>query len=208
MIPIHTISLLFLLCSLTLSAANHNVREAFFRSRINDTTIPANQRIAYMDSIIAIYPDQVEMRKLKSDLCYRSGDYAGAALEYMTLAESLNNKLEEHDKLRAMNMAALTLMYCNRPIEATEMVLKLIRTPKSDSLAYYNLMAREIAINTALVNKDAKAMAEYLNQQLNEFKDLTERNFWNASNKNMRKDMLSVIDTHTSEYQRLIISVH
>ena len=130
------------------------LREAFYKSRMEDKSLSARQRIAYMDSIIRLHPDDIEIRKLKSDLCWNTGDYMEAASEYLMLAGRLDRKKQEHDALRAMAMAACSMQLGNRPVEASNLALDIFRVEKSDSMSYYDLNAREVLINAALMGND------------------------------------------------------
>ncbi len=181
-------------------ASDNNLKEAFFKSRINDKSIGTRQRIAYMDSLILLSPDDVEIRKLKSDLCFYTGDYANAAIEYMALAGRLSKELVESDRLRAMRYAAASLWHCNRPVEATAITLNLLRLPKSDSMLYYNIMARELAINTAILNNDPNGAGQYIKQQQQEIKDLIGKGLITKAN---YKAMQGVLLNHLAEYYKL-----
>lgn len=186
--------------SIVASASDPALKEAFYQSRIDDKSLSAARRILYMDSLIALKPGDVEVRKLKSDLCFNSGDYAGAAKEYMTLAGRLKNRLVEHDRLRAMVMAARCLWLSNRPIEASNMALDVMRVPKSDSLTHYNLMARELAITTALEADDPRAARGLIHTQEKELERMLKQGI---INKGKHADYESVLYSYKSELFKL-----
>lgn len=181
-------------------ATDPTLRKAFYQARINDKSLSPLQRIAYMDTLIMLVPDDVTVRKLKSDLCFNIGDYANAATEYLTLAGRLSDHLGEHDRLRAMNYAAHALWFSNHASEANSIALDILRIPKSDSLLFYNLMARETAITTALATKDAKAVKEYITQQQDEINKLRGRKLINQT---MLENTQITLDTYKIEYYQL-----
>lgn len=168
--PVSITLALVVTLSLSLSAGvmASGLREAFYKSRMEDNSLSARQRIAYMDSIIRLHPDDIEIRKLKSDLCWNIGDYVEAASEYLMLAGRLDRNRHEHDALRAMAMAACSMQLGNRPVEASNMALDIFRIEKSDSMSYYDLNAREVLINAALMGNDVKAAREHLATQKSE----------------------------------------
>ena len=158
--------------ALAINLKASGLREAFYKSRMEDKSLSARQRITYMDSLIRLHPDDVDIRKLKSDLCWNIGDYMEAASEYLVIAARIDRKKHEHDALRAMTMAACSMQLGNRPIEASNMALDIFRIDKSDSMSYYDLNAREVLINTTLMGNDVKAAREHLSIQQQEIERL------------------------------------
>lgn len=151
-----------------------DIRESFYISRMEDRQLSPRQRIVYMDSLILLQPDNVEVRKIKSDLCFNIGDYTEAAKEYLELAGRLSDRLSEENRMRAMKMAAISMWHNNRFMDASKMALNLLRVPKSDSIRRYDLDAMEIVISTALASRDLKTAGEYLDMERAEIRRLGE----------------------------------
>lgn len=151
-----------------------DIRESFYISRMEDRQLSPRQRIVYMDSLILLQPDNVEVRKIKSDLCYSIGDYTEAAKEYLELAGRLSDRLSEENRMRAMKWAAISMWQNNRFMDASKMALNLLRIPKSDSTRHYDLDAMEIVISTALASRDLETAGEYLDMERTEIRRLRE----------------------------------
>lgn len=190
------VALSLLPASVRISAHAANIRQAYYMTRINDKSIPPPQRIAYMDSLLHEEPANIEIRKMKSDLCFKTGDYAGAAIEYMALAERFGEQLGIHNRLRAMTYAARSLYFCGQPVEAAAICLEALMLPKPDSLLYMNAMTREMIINTALTSQDIKGAERYIRQQ----QDIASLRNRGVIPGEMSNSLVSTLNSHLCDY--------
>lgn len=167
--------LLLLLATITASGAppGHSsnkskpstVREAFYKQRMEDTSLSLETRIAYMDSLLALNPEDYSIRMVKSDMCSRIGRYGEAAKEYIILYRNHSASLGQFNTLRAIKRAAETLVLANRQSEAAQIALELLHYPKPDSLRHYDLAAENLVISQALFASDTAFVKKYLTRQ-------------------------------------------
>lgn len=81
----HTFKFIILIIGCIFSANAENVKDAYYKSKADDQSLAPRLRIAYLDSILSHNPNDTRARMIKSDLCYITGLYDQAAVEYKKL---------------------------------------------------------------------------------------------------------------------------
>lgn len=164
------------------AAADKSIKLTFYKTRVDDTKLDVETRLKYIDSVLAIDPDDKRMHMIKSDICYRLGNYDQAATEYMTIARRFKDELIPQNRLRALKMLAQSLSLGGHQAEAASIALELLHEPKEDSLQHYDLTAINVIIGQALMAHDTISMNRFLGEQDRLINTLVQKGYLDGDN--------------------------
>lgn len=168
----HTFKFIILIIGCIFSANAENVKDAYYKSKADDQSLAPRLRIAYLDSILSHNPNDTRARMIKSDLCYITGLYDQAAVEYKKLINTSDHVMTLHNRLRAMKMASQSFALAGHRLDAAKISVQLLTSPKPDSLRLYDFDAYNVMIPMALEISDTTLAASYLDSQEKSLKAL------------------------------------
>ena len=149
--------ILFMVSACICDAYGKN-REMHYRFKSSDTSLPHDERLAYIDSLISISPEFSDsLLFVSANLAYSSGRFRKSLDSMQRLFENHkdnNNPLPLHKHCEALFILTKSYFKCDEYANAIECCQTLLDLPKPDSLIYRDIDCMSI-INEFLIDIQA-----------------------------------------------------
>lgn len=132
---------------------------SFYRHRLNDKSLPFEQRLKYADSLIMSGPtDRLPILVAMTSACFQQGKIKKAADYANQLFQSDIDSLPLHQRLNILYIGAGCFMKTGDYAKATEICKKILDLKKPDSLLYRDIDAYAVLsdFNRLRLNRDFK----------------------------------------------------
>ena len=120
------------------TASDKSLKAAYYRQKYPDPHIDAHLRLAYLDSLIALRPSDIEgLLEKKIELCYERGLYS-EVIEACDIIYQYAGKMDAAKLCRYMAMQLSAFSNSGNYGRLAETAPRLLELPKPDSLCYYD----------------------------------------------------------------------
>lgn len=146
--------LVSIIISLAVTARDFDTRANYYRSQINNTSLPPAEKIQFYDLLLALHPtDSIRLYFHRGNALHSTGDIQHALLSYLK-AYRQRKELNPNEAFELSYMVAKCEAFFEFIPEATHIAQELFKIDKPDSLRYFDVKAQAILYNCSNILND------------------------------------------------------